>query len=79
MIKTNNHCIISIQMQTICIVGQCLKRCLQIEKMELNGTKNGMKKNWKKMKKKKKNLMKTYDLDSNRGRILEVDLEYSKN
>ena len=31
------------------------------------------------MKKKKKNLMKTYDLDSNRGRILEVDLEYSKN
>ena len=46
--------------------------------MELNGTKNGMKKNWKKIKK-KKNLMKTYALDSNRGRILEVDLEYSKN
>ena len=46
--------------------------------MELNGTKNGIKKIGKKWKK-KKNLMKTYDLDSNRGRILEVDLEYSKN
>ena len=47
-----------------------------------NGTKWNKKWNEEKLEKnekKKKNLMKTYDLDSNRGRILEVDLEYSKN
>ena len=52
--------------------------------MEQNGTKNGMKKKLEKNEKKKKlksneDFIKNYDLDSNRGRILEVDLEYSKN
>ena len=36
MIKTKNHDILSIQMQTICMDGQWLKNCLQ---MILNGKK----------------------------------------
>ena len=36
MIKTKNHHIFNIKMQTICMDGKCLKNCVQ---MVLNGKK----------------------------------------
>ena len=54
-------------MQTICMVGQCLKN---YQKAVLNGKKN--------MSKFTKVFIKNYDEDSDKGHILEVDVEYGK-
>ena len=54
-------------MQTIYKVGQCLKNCL---KVVLNG---------KKILKFNEEFIKNYDEDSDKGYILEVDVEYPKN
>ena len=54
-------------MQTICVDGQCLKNCMQIV---LKG---------KKMLKFNEEFIRNYDEDSDKGYILEVDVEYPQN
>ena len=55
-------------MQTISMDGRCLKNCLLVV---LNGKKNMFKFN--------EDFIKSYDESSDKGYILEVDVEYSKN
>ena len=67
MLKTKNHRIFSVKMQSISLDRQCLKNCLQ---MVLNGKKN--------MLKFKEDFIKHYDENSDKGYIFEVDAEYPK-
>ena len=66
MIKTKNHHIFSIQMQTICMDGQCLKKCLQIA---LNGNI---------VLKSNEYFIENYDEDSDKGYIFEADVKFPK-
>ena len=68
MIKTLNHHTSCIQMQTCCMDGQCLKYFLYVvlnEKKTVSKFDEGF--------------IKNYGEDSNKGYIIDVDIEYPKN
>ena len=67
MAKTKNHDTSCIQMEAICLDKQCLKNCLETVL------------NRKKIVKLNEEFIKHYNEDSDKGQILEADVEYPKN